>query len=127
MALTLNAPDKNPTTGTKGTHVKPITEGTKVTVVENQRRKTGFWGALDDLGTTVVNGVSSVAGAIAQKEVDSLVTGAESSPDRTGDPFDQPGRVEKPQQPFIEKYKTELMIGGGLLAATLVFFAVKGK
>lgn len=125
MALTLNAPDQNPVTGTSGAQVKPITDGTKVVVVENQRRRTGFWGALDDLGTTVVNGVSGVAGAIAQKEVDSLITGSESSPDRTGDPFDQIGRVEVPQESFLEKYKVELYIGGGVVAALIVFLAVK--
>jgi len=126
MALTLNVPEKNPKTGVTGVEVKPITDGEKITVVENQTSSSGFWSVLDDIGTTVANGVSSVASAIVKSEVDKIKTGAESTPDRTGDPYDQPGRVEaKANIPFYQTYKKELMIGGGVIAAVAVFFLVK--
>jgi hypothetical protein len=127
MALTLHVPDENPKTGVSGMDTKPITEGERRIAVPEQQRKTGFWGALDDLGTTVVNGVSNVAGAIAQREVDELVTGPESSVTSEGNPDDQPGGVtvnQKTEQPFYVKYQTELLIGGGVLAAMVVLFVV---
>ena len=126
MALTLNVPEQNPVTGTRGNQIKPITDGEKRVVVPNQQSKSGFWGVLDDVGTTVINGVKDVAGAVAQREVDRIATGPESSVTSEGDPNDQPGGVTVTQRAsgFVEKYKTELMIGGAVVAGLIVLLVV---
>ena len=126
MALALHIPEQNPTTGTRGNQVKPITEGERRIAVPDQQAKTGFWGVLDDLGTTVVNGVKDVAGAVAQREVDRIATGPESTVTTEGDPTDQPGGVNATQKAagFVDKYKTELMIGGAVVAGLIVLLVV---
>lgn len=126
MGLTLALPPQNPVSGTRGDKVKPITEGERAIAVPNQKSKFSIWGALDDLGTSVVNGVSEVAGARAQSEVDRLTSGPESSETSEGDPSDQPGGVTVTQraQGFVEKYKTELMIGGAVVAGLVVLLVV---
>lgn len=126
MALELNLPVQNPVSGTSGEAVRPITEGERRTVVQDTNRFGGLFGALDDLGTSVVNGISSVAGAVAQNEVNNLVGGPETTVTSEGDPLDQPGSVTVTQKAagFFEQYKTELMIGGAVLGGLAVLYFV---
>ena len=126
MALTLALPPQNPTTGTRGNQVKPITEGERAIAVPEQSRFGGIFSALDDLGTSVVNGISAVAGARAQSAVDQLTSGPESSQTTEGDPSDQPGGVNITQRTtgFFDQYKTELMIGGAVVAGLIVLLVV---
>lgn len=126
MALTLALPPQNPVSGTRGNQVKPITEGERAIAVPEQSRFGGIFSALDDLGTSVVNGVSAVAGARAQGEVDRLTSGPESSQTTEGDPSDQPGGVTITQKAtgFFDQYKTELMIGGAVVAGLVVLLVV---
>ena len=125
-ALTLNVPDQNPITGFSHGPVKPITEGTEATVVAQSSIFGGIFGALDNLGTSVVNGVSSVASAVAQKEVNKLVTGPEASFTDEGDPFAAAGNTTPnvATQPFYVTYQKELLIGGGIIGASLVLYMV---
>lgn len=129
MALTLTVPEQNPITGVRGTMVRPLTEGERQTAVPQQKSRGGIWGALDDLTTTVINGASDVAGAIAQKEVDGLVTGPESQVDTTGNPADQVGSVTPAaaESSFLDRYRQELMIGGGAIGVLLLVFMMRGK
>lgn len=119
--LTANVPEAHPPTGARGKIVKPITEGKAVAVNEPGKKRSSIWGALDVLGTSVVNGISDVASATAQREANRI------SGDTTGDPADQSGGVRNSGDgmAFYEKYKTELMIGGGLIAAALVISLVR--
>lgn len=127
MALDLYLPFKNPPTGTTGTAVKPITEGERVNVVQDQSTG-GFWSILDDVGTTAVNGVKDILGAVAQKEVNNLKGSGVSTTDSTGNPADQagggvPGDAAS-AKPFYQQYATELKIGGAAVAGLVLIYAL---
>lgn len=126
MALKLNLPDINPTTGTSGSTIKPITEGTPETVVADQKPKRSLFGALDDLGTTLVDSVSKGVSAVTQKEVSRLNKGAEASKTSEGDPEDQPGGIKKPDadKNFFERYRQELIIGGATVAGVVGLYLI---
>lgn len=128
MALTANLPLANPKGGTYGTHFKPITDGQKVTVIPTKEHKMSIWSALDGISSTVVNGVSSIAGAAVDKEVRRLNTGAEASGTSFGDPDDNPGAIKvEHKENFVDKYKTELIIGAAAVAGLVVFVAIVRK
>lgn len=127
MALTVNLPDETPTTGARGTQVKPITEGTTMTAVQTQTSRAGFWGFLDDVGQTIGNTV----GQAAQIKADQFLSGiSDDTPaatvDSTGDPSDQQvkGPQSKTSMSFIEQYKKELMIGGAAVVGLVAIFLV---
>jgi hypothetical protein len=125
MSLTATIPPSNPVTGVAGGNVKQITEGRKVMVTE-QQESGGFWSGLDDLGGNILTGIGNLAGAVADREADSIRTGTESRIDTTGDPSDQPGgAMPKQNESIMDKYKTPILIGGGVLVAATLFLAFK--
>lgn len=128
MSLTAFVPEDTPTTGTSGTQTRPITEGQEVAALDNQQTQSGgMWGWLDDLGAAASRTFETVTDAYAERAAN-RITGAESTVDTTGSESDQPGgQTPNNQQsnvPFYEKYKTELMISGGVLAAMAVLYFV---
>ncbi len=123
MALTLNIPDTNPVSGFEGNIVKPITEGTKVQATESQPSSSGIFGFLDELGNTGRRALNTIADAYAENTANNIV-------DSTGNPTDQAGGVTPNNQNtdvgFIDKYKTELVIGGAfVLGLTVLLFMTK--
>jgi len=123
MALELFVPSETPTTGVSSGETKPVTEGERMTAVATQQPRTGIFGVLDDITTTIGNGVSDALSAVVDREVNDIRTGAESDTDSTGDPDDQAGGTlndNQSDEPFYKKYQTELMIGGGVLAVMAV-------
>lgn len=133
MSLSLVKPQTNPSLGVVGVDVKPITEGTKMTVIKQQddTQTSSFWGFLDDIGTSIGQGLSQYADMTVKKELNDFVGGSETTVDSRGNPADQPGGEKVNtvgQVPFYRAYQKELMIGGGILVAgTLLYFAVRGK
>lgn len=127
MALNLTVPPANPTTGVTGSTVKPITEGEVMTAVADQNSN-GLFSFLDDLRTTAQNGAKDILSAAAQREVNRLVTGPESSNTSAGDPNNNPQQVDpgKDPQSFIQQYKTELMIGGAIVGV-MVFVLIASR
>jgi hypothetical protein len=127
MSLELTLPYENPPTGLGGSAVKPITEGTRATAVADQQ-STGLFSFLDDLRTTAQNGAKDILGAVAQREVDRIRTGAESRITSEGDPQSNPQNVDpgKDPQPFYRRYKTELMIGGAIVGG-LMFILIASR
>ena len=122
MALTAQVlPSINPT-GVSAAATKPITDGREVTVVAEQESGFNIWGALDDLGTTVVNGIASIAETAAGVKVNQLVGGAETSLTDAGTPGNNPGDL--PQGGGMGGYGVPLLIGGALLAAFVVYKAL---
>lgn len=104
---------------------KPITEGTPVVVNDAQAQGDGgFWSGLDDLGDKIWGGLGSLASAAAEGKAKDL-RGDMKATDTTGSVNDQPGGgVESQDQPFVQKYKTELMLGGGVLVSLAVLYFV---
>lgn len=125
MALELTLPFENPVTGTRGSDIKPITEGERATVVPDQKSSSPF-SFLDDVFTTAQNSASQLLGAVAQREVDRLVNGPEARVTSEGDPTANNQNVNpgKDPKPFIQQYKTELMIGGAVVAGMVVLLIV---
>lgn len=127
MALELTLPPENPTTGTSGSAVKPITEGVRATVVSDQNSN-GLFSFLDDLRTTTQNSAKDLLGAVAQREVDRIRNGPEARVTSEGDPQSNPQNVNpgKDPVPFYQQYKTELMIGGAV-AGAMVFVLIASR
>ncbi len=128
MALTAHIPPENPVTGVSGESVKPITEGQEVMATADTQASGGFWSGLDDLTGSILGGIGNIAGAVADREADEIRTGAESIVDSTGDPSDQTtigieGK-DTMSEPFYKKYQTELLIGGGVLAAMVTLYFI---
>lgn len=127
MSLTVNVPDKHPPTGAKGSQVKPITEGTKMTVVNDQKDKTNFWGFLDDIGTTA----SDTIGRAAQIKADQFLTKIDNNtPAATVDTRGKPdaelvkGPQTKDAQSFTQKYQKKLLVGGAAVVGLLTLYLV---
>jgi hypothetical protein len=107
--------------GLGGDDVKPINQGEAVDVVTTQEAESSYWGFLDDLGTTVKNGVADIAKSAVQHKIDELTFGPEKSIDTTGIPSDQAGSYAPPQtQSTLQQYKTPLLIGAALLLGAVV-------
>jgi hypothetical protein len=107
--------------GLNGDDVKPINQGEAVDVVQPQESEDSFWGFLDDLGTTVKNGVADIAQSAVQAKINDLKFGPEKSYDTTGAPSDQAGSYAPPKtQSTLQQYKTPLLIGAALLLGAVV-------
>lgn len=125
MALNLYVPDSNPTTGSTGAQVRPITEGVEMTAVQNQTSRGGLFGVLDQIGETIGNAVGQAAQIKADQFVGGITNGPEQTVDSTGDPADQAGGSRpNVDQAFFEKYKRELMIGGAVVGGLGVLYLV---
>lgn len=122
MALTAQVPSSINPTGTTGTAVKPITDGQEVTVVADQGNGFGFWDALDSVGTSTINGISKIVEAAAQVKVNELMPGPSATD--AGTPGNNPGDQQAKASGGLGSYALPLMIGGGLVAAFLIYKAV---
>ena len=128
MSVSMFIPETNPAIGVSGSTVKPITTGNEVNIVPKAKSFTdNIFSALDDIGSTLTEGVSTAVSSIVQSEVDGLNTGPESAVTREGDPFDQPGRTETVDNvPFYKMYQKQLTIGGvALIGAIGLYFALR--
>lgn len=131
MSLITTIPFENPPLGARGSTVKPITEGVPVVSIPSQSKSGSFWSFLDDIGNTIGN----TLGQALQVEADQFLSDVRddnpaSTQDSTGDVNDQPS--SGPQGPqkepaFVEKYKSQLMIGGAVAVGALVLFMVTRK
>ena len=126
MGLNLTMPDGTPITGVTDVSTRPLTEGTPYTLVDTQESEGGIYSVLDDISTTVLNGVSAAASIITNRELSRLNTGAESTQTTVGDPDDNTGNVENgDQEGFMQKYKTEMIVGGAVLGLLTLLLIVK--
>ena len=126
MALTVTVPEQNPTTGTSGTQVRPITEGETMTAVPSYQNQGGFWGYLDQIGGVIGNTVGQAVQIKADNYIDKIDNNTPAATiDSTGDPFDNPQNTQvNDNRTFVDKYKRELMIGGAVVGGLLALYII---
>jgi len=107
--------------------IKPIVElGTNVKQVDNQvtakpqdGRDSGFWSFLDDVTTTIYDGVGIFAQGWVSKELagqgyyDPEVVNQSTT---RGDTNDDPGNRTNTDKSFLENYQQEIIFGGVAIA-----------
>lgn len=119
MTLIVKKPPKHPESGATTSAIRPITDGSDVTVIKEPDKSYGdvFFSLLDDVRTTVSSGVAEYARNRVRRELNNTVKGPESIVDSTGNVDDRAGNVKTPATGFVARYKNELIIGGAVLSA----------
>jgi len=128
VSLIANIPVGADGSGVTGSTVRPITEGVPL-IVTNDQTQGGLFGWLDDVTSNVAdtfgNFVNNAAELSANMWLDDLSGGPGEYPDSTGDVYDSPQNIEHVEPTFVERYKTPLLIGGGVLAMIAVIYAAR--
>jgi hypothetical protein len=113
-------------TGFAQDETRPIVEQGLAVMQEDVPVSNGFFGALDGVWESIGNGLGTAVSGLIDKELDRQGFSDQQNLTSTGDPSDQVGMANRnTPQSFVKQYQTELMIGGGLIAAVAIFFAVK--
>jgi hypothetical protein len=128
MSLITTISDGPGDIGLSGSAIKPITEGRKVSVT-NDQTSSGNWGWLDELGNKATDLLNNAADIVSNNYLTDLMSGAGEYPDSTGTVQDRPQNVDNSQlqQGFVEKNKTLLLVVGGILAVGTVVYIARSK
>ena len=130
MSLTSYFNDGLESLGLSGPAVKPITEGVKLPVNDEQTSG-GVFGWLDGVGDSIGDTFSGLVGSAANIRADNylndLIGGPGETVDSTGESQDKPGNINRPENNigFVEQYKMPLLIGGAAIGGLLLIMAMR--